>query len=76
MVFDILYADGDGEEDKLVMDEIIREAAKNSRVPCAPGLSLKGGNLTVSFFFGYVVLLIFGSSVLDILLRHMCIFTS
>lgn len=69
VVFDILYADGNGEEDKLVMDEIIKEAAKNSRAPCAPGLTLKGGNLTVSFSSPeYAASSLFRSSVAHILI--------
>lgn len=40
---------GDNGDDGMVddMDDVIREAARNSRVPCAPGTVLKEGNITV-----------------------------
>lgn len=66
VVFDILYAEGDSkaaqqveqqeETGEDVIGEIVRDAARASRVPCAPGTKLKGGNLTVGRMKGRVVL--------------------
>lgn len=55
IVFDVLYAEGEGEEDKARVDEVIREAARSSRAPCAPGTLLKGGNITVGYGFSMLV---------------------
>lgn len=47
VVFDVLYVAGKGGEGEAAMDEVVRHAARESRAPCAPGIDLEAGNLTV-----------------------------
>lgn len=55
VVFDILLAEGDGQEDKkegpgaagVDMDEVVKDAVRNSIAPCPPPSEVKAGNLTV-----------------------------
>lgn len=50
MVFDVLYAEGSGGglEDGGTMDEVVRDAVRNSIAPCPPPTEVQAGNLTVS----------------------------
>lgn len=53
MVFDILLAEGDGQEDAkggagaTDMDAVVRDAVRNSIAPCPPPSEVKAGNLMV-----------------------------
>lgn len=49
MVFDILYAGGEGAEDEGALDEIVRNAVRDTQAPQATRTELKAGNLTVSY---------------------------
>lgn len=49
MVFDILFAEGKGAEDESALDEIVRNAVRDTLAPQAPRAELKAGNLTVSY---------------------------
>ena len=49
MVFDILFAEGKGAEDESALDEIVRNAVRDTLAPQAPRAEVKAGNLTVSY---------------------------
>ncbi|CAM9320873.1 unnamed protein product [Ectocarpus sp. 12 AP-2014] len=48
VVFDVLYAEGSsgGLEDGGMMDEVVRDAVRNSIAPCPPPTEVQAGNLT------------------------------
>ena len=47
MVFDILYAGGKGAEDEGALDEIVRNAMRDTQASHVAGTELKAGNVTV-----------------------------
>lgn len=50
VVFDILYAEGSGDGghgDGGAIEEVVRDAVRNSIAPCPPPSEVQAGNLTV-----------------------------
>lgn len=49
VVFDILYAEGKGAEDACALDEVVRNAVRDTQARQATRTEVKAGNLTVSY---------------------------
>lgn len=49
VVFDILYAGDKGAEGEGALDEIVRNAVRDTQAPQATRTELKAGNLTASY---------------------------